>query len=89
MWCTPYGTYPINPRRLQKLSAPAMEKMEKILNSDLLVVWWGKNICVEHEKLRALPLGAKREPNGIYTWERMFKTHLWYYLGLWFWFVLV
>ena len=57
------------------------EKITNILDSPLLIAWWGKNICVNHPKLRALPLGAKREPNGIYTWERMFKTHLWYFLG--------
>jgi len=82
IWCTPYSIYPIDMKRARpSLSQAAVNAINRVLESPLLVKWFGKNICGDHPKLEALPLGAKETPNGIRVWERMFKSHLWFYLG--------
>ena len=82
IWCTPYAYDPPNiPRKRESLSPLTYKSIMRLLESPLLLRWYGKNICMNHPKLKALPLGAKKDPNGIDTFERMFKTHLWYYLG--------
>jgi hypothetical protein len=84
IWCTPYTVFPAEttPTRKRIGLSPAMIKaINNVLNSPLLLSWYGKNICGTHPKLHPVPLGAKETPNGIKVWERMFKSHLWFYLG--------
>ena len=81
VYCTPYTV-----QHHYKLNQPknwivvARQHANAILESPLLVAWFGKNLCINHPKLYPVPLGAKRVPNSIHVTERMFKTDLWMYL---------
>ena len=50
--CVPYFTDPA-------LSNPIKQIMDHLLNSPYLLVWFSKNVAIQHTKLKAIPLGPK------------------------------
>ena len=76
IWCTPFNVYGegvslVEPHRSVHQRAMAL------LDSHLLLAWFGKNVCLPHPKIHPLPLGPKKKPNGVWVGERMVKKEMW------------
>jgi hypothetical protein len=80
IWCTPYNIYGEGVETVEPHRA-VYRLVDRLLESPLLVAWFGKNICSPHPKLHPLPLGPKKKPSGMLVRERMIKKDVWLSLG--------
>ena len=53
--CPPYLEFPANEEKYPKLK----EKTDRLLASSNLIMWYAKNPCIKHDKLKPYPIGPK------------------------------
>ena len=53
--CPPYLEFPANETKYPNLK----EKTDKLLESSNLLMWYAKNPCIDHNKLKPYPIGPK------------------------------